>query len=151
MSYIRSVSKNFQIYNRIIFDNTFRFMLIYQGIHPLTTAGIGPLILLTFLNLRFFCRQVTKMSINQFNLTALHLKKFLIFRLRHLPCFERPMISMRNNRRRADLQLARIVGLVVFVFLVLNMPRVCIGVFEFSRYLIKLFCDFVLKSMPIKC
>ena len=81
-------------------------------------------------------------------------KTFLIFRLRHLPCIERPTVSslsMRNNRRRADLQLARIVGLVVFVFLVLNMPRVCIGVFEFSRYLIKLFWGFVLKSMPIKC
>lgn len=39
-----------------------------------------------------------------------------------------------------DVQLARVVGLVVVVFLLLNMPRVYIGMFEFSRIFKIMFC-----------
>ena len=35
---------------------------------------------------------------------------------------------------RKDLHLTRIVVIIVLVFLVLNMPRLVLGVFEMTRY-----------------
>ena len=42
----------------------------------------------------------------------------------------RPRCPLSNKR---ELQMAKIVGTIVLAFLVLNMPRVVIGVFELSR------------------
>ena len=63
-------------------------------------------------------------------LTTTGLAPLFLLATLNFKMFFRPGSNLSNKR---DLQLAKIVGTVVLVFLVLNMPRVVIGVFELTR------------------
>ena len=113
-----------------------RFLLLFQCLHPIITTVIGPFLLLIVLNFRIYRRYWYQ---------PWHLLTDLMFILYpsglrlngYYSCSFIPqnVYLCYALIHRKDLHLTRIVFTIVVVFLLLNLPRLLLGVFEISRYL----------------
>jgi len=81
-----------------------KFLLFFQAFHPLTTTGLVPLLILSVMNYKIY----SQMS---------EAKKFF-----------RP-----ESKRTKDFMLAKIMMALVMVFLILNTPRIILGVYEVTQ------------------
>lgn len=86
-----------------------RFLIVYQSVHPLTTTGLAPLLLLSILNLNMH------ISLGRFQ-------------------------QSQSQSARKEMHLTRMMSIIVLTFLLLNMPRCVIGLFEATRFRMILKC-----------
>ncbi|XP_023333939.1 FMRFamide receptor, partial [Eurytemora carolleeae] len=80
-----------------------RIYIFYQAVHPLSTTGLIPFLFLSILNWRIN-NKIPKIS----------------------------HVSSSSRRRTKDFNLARVCTILVLVFLVLNLPRLTVGLYEVS-------------------
>ena len=94
----------------------FRFLLAYQVFHPLISTGIVPLLLLSFTNIRIFFRLGRKLVLSTLS-----------------PFMCRFNESRLRPRAKKDTRTSQIVTAIVTIFLILNTPRLLLGIFEIFR------------------